>query len=86
MDEVGRGSWAGPLMVGAAVPPADKRVYGVRDSKMLTEAQREKLFGRVAAWCSAWAVGSASVEECDQMGMADAQRLGGPVRRLKGSG
>lgn len=75
MDEVGRGSWAGPLMVGAAVLPTDKRVYGVRDSKMLSEQQRERLFGRIAGWCSAWAVGSASVEECDQIGMADAQRL-----------
>lgn len=75
MDEVGRGSWAGPLMVGAAVLPTNKRVYGVRDSKMLTEGQRERLFDRVAGWCSAWAVGAASVEECDQIGMADAQRL-----------
>jgi ribonuclease HII len=75
MDEVGRGSWAGPLMVGAAVLPADKRVYGVRDSKMLREDQRERLFGRIAAWCSAWAVGAASVHECETIGMADAQRL-----------
>jgi ribonuclease HII len=75
MDEVGRGSWAGPLMVGAAVLPTNKRVYGVRDSKMLSEDQRERLFDRVAGWCSAWAVGAASVEECDLIGMADAQRL-----------
>ena len=75
IDEVGRGAWAGPLMVGAAVLPRDKRVNGVRDSKMLSEANREKLFDRVAGWCEAWAVGAASQEECDEMGMADAQRL-----------
>lgn len=74
VDEVGRGAWAGPIMVGAAVLPPDRRVYGVRDSKMLTESEREKLFGRVASWCSAWAVGSASQEECDLVGMAEAQR------------
>ena len=34
-------------MVGAAVLPRDRRVNGVRDSKMLTEAEREKLFDRV---------------------------------------
>ncbi|HMC40052.1 MAG TPA: ribonuclease HII, partial [Acidimicrobiales bacterium] len=33
VDEVGRGAWAGPIMVGAAVLPPDRRVYGVRDSK-----------------------------------------------------
>lgn len=41
IDEVGRGAWAGPLMVGAAVLPRDRRVNGVRDSKLLTEAERE---------------------------------------------
>jgi ribonuclease HII len=75
VDEVGRGSWAGPLMVGAAVLPPGRRVYGVRDSKALTESRREGLFDRVAAWCVAWAVGSATQQECDELGMADAQRL-----------
>lgn len=75
MDEVGRGAWAGPLSVGAAVVPKDRRVYKVRDSKMLTEHEREALFDRLAGWCSAWAVGHASAEECDQLGMSDAQRL-----------
>lgn len=75
IDEVGRGAWAGPLMVGAAVLPRDKRVNNVRDSKALTEAQREHLFERVALWCSAWAVGAATQAECDELGMAEAQRL-----------
>jgi len=75
IDEVGRGSWAGPLMVGAAVLPRDRRVNGVRDSKMLTEVEREGLFDRLAGWCEAWAVGAASHEECDELGMAAAQKL-----------
>jgi ribonuclease HII len=75
VDEVGRGSWAGPLMVGAAVLPPDRRVYRVRDSKMLNEPERERLFDRVAAWCTAWAVGAASQEECDTLGMSAAQKL-----------
>lgn len=75
MDEVGRGSWAGPISVGAALLPRDRRVYKVRDSKLLTEAEREALFDRVAAWCVSWSVGHASHEECDELGMSDAQRL-----------
>ena len=75
MDEVGRGAWAGPLMVGAAVLPRERRVYKVRDSKMLTEAERERLFDRIASWCVAWSVGAASQEECDTLGMSAAQRL-----------
>ncbi len=75
MDEVGRGAWAGPITVGAAVVPRDRRVYKIRDSKMLTEAEREALFERIADWCVAWAVGHASHSECDELGMSEAQRL-----------
>ena len=75
VDEVGRGAWAGPLMVGAAILPREKRVNGVRDSKMLPEVHRERLFDRVAGWCDAWAVGAVSYAECDELGMAEAQRV-----------
>lgn len=75
LDEVGRGAWAGPIAVGAAVLPADRRVYKVRDSKMLKESEREALFERIGEWCRAWAVGMASHRECDELGMSEAQRL-----------
>ena len=84
-DEVGRGAWAGPISVGAAVLPADKRVYRVRDSKMLTEVERERLFDRVASWCRAWAVGHATQAECDALGMSAAQKLAAQ-RALDGLG
>lgn len=75
VDEVGRGAWAGPLAIGAAVLPRDRRVNGVRDSKMLTEPERERLFDRIASWCVAWSVGMATHEECDALGMSAAQKL-----------
>ena len=75
LDEVGRGAWAGPLTIGAAVLPQDRRVYGVRDSKQLSESRREALFERVGQWCAAWSVGHATHEECDRLGMSAAQRL-----------
>ena len=75
IDEVGRGAWAGPLMVGAAVLPRDRRVNGVRDSKLLSEPQREFLFDRIADWCVTWSVGAVSQEECDHLGMSAAQKL-----------
>jgi ribonuclease HII len=75
VDEVGRGSWAGPLTIGAAVVPKDRRIYKLRDSKALTEQEREAIFDRVAGWCEAWSVGSASHEECDRLGMSAAQKL-----------
>ncbi len=75
VDEVGRGAWAGPLMVGAAVLPRDTRVNGVRDSKLLTEREREALFDKISTWCVSWSVGAASQDECDRLGMSAAQKL-----------
>jgi ribonuclease HII len=85
IDEVGRGAWAGPLAVGAAIVPRDRRVNGVRDSKLLTERDRERLFDRIAEWCVAWGVGTVSHLECDELGMAAAQRLA-TQRALAGLG
>ena len=85
VDEVGGGAWAGPIMVGAAVLPRDRRVYRVRDSKMLTEAERERLFDRIASWCVTWAVGGATHEECDTLGMSAAQKLAAS-RAIEGLG
>ncbi len=75
VDEVGRGSWAGPLTIGAVVVPKDRRIYKLRDSKQLTESEREALFDRIAEWCESWAIGHVSAAECDRMGMSAAQKL-----------
>jgi ribonuclease HII len=75
MDEVGRGAWAGPLTLGAVVLRPQGRVKGIRDSKMLSAADREKLYDRIADWAVAWSVGHASHRECDELGMSEAQRL-----------
>lgn len=78
VDEVGRGAWAGPVSVGIAVvtPGSGRRIpKGVRDSKQLTHDEREALFEPLKRGCAAWAVGHASPEECDELGMTVAQRL-----------
>ncbi len=76
LDEVGRGAWAGPVSVGAVVHSFETRPpAGIRDSKQLTEPQREVLFPKVATWCTEWAVGHASSQECDAHGMTVALRL-----------
>lgn len=75
IDEVGRGAWAGPLTIGAVVIPKESRIYKVRDSKMLTPAEREGMYDRIVGWAEAWSVGHASARECDLLGMSEAQRL-----------
>lgn len=85
VDEVGRGAWAGPLTVAAAVIPRDRRIYKVRDSKMLKEPERESLFQRIVDWVDAWGVGHASEVECDRLGMSAAQKLAAR-RAIEGTG
>lgn len=75
MDEVGRGSWAGPLTVAAVVADPDRPISQVQDSKKLTPAVREKLHDRIIGWARAVCIAHATVEECVQLGMSVAQRL-----------
>lgn len=75
VDEVGKGAWAGPLCVGMAVIPRRGDLPGVRDSKSISEKKREAIFDDVVAWCTASSVGFATHVECDELGMAQAQRL-----------
>lgn len=78
LDEVGRGAWAGPVtVVVAAVRPETVAGVpdGVRDSKLLVEAAREALFEPLSSWCPSHAVGEATAEECDELGMTAAQAL-----------
>lgn len=75
IDEVGKGSWAGPLTLGAVVVPKDRRIYKLRDSKQLRPVEREAMYERIVNWVDAWAVGHASAAECDRLGMSAAQKL-----------
>lgn len=77
VDEVGKGSWAGPLVVCVAVLAGDieESAFVARDSKSLSEKKREQIFDEVAKQCQAWALGSATNSECDDLGMSTAQRL-----------
>src|SRR5262249_54670711 len=72
----GGGAWAGPVTV-AAVVSAPERLRGVRDSKQLERAERERAATAVRGWAVAVGVGHASHRECDELGMTAALRAAG---------
>jgi ribonuclease HII len=76
IDEVGRGSWAGPVTVAAVVPDTE-HLRGVRDSKLLTAEQRERAATAVRGWARGIGIGHASPHECDTLGMTAALRVAG---------
>jgi ribonuclease HII len=71
LDEVGRGALAGPVAVGAALIAGSRRKIpeGLRDSKMLSEKRREELAPVAASWALHSAVGLASCDEVDELGL-----------------
>ena len=80
MDEVGRGSLAGPVTVGLAVVDrgtSDAFPQGLADSKQLTPRRREALVEPCRAWVLDWAVAHAAPGEIDALGIVGALRLAG---------
>lgn len=74
VDEVGRGCWAGPLLVVAARPTA-VLPPGLKDSKLLSKAQREQILNLLSICCE-FGEGWVSPAEIDKVGLAQALKLG----------
>ncbi len=79
VDEVGKGAWAGPLVIGAVILDTSGGTAdvpaGVRDSKRLSATARGRLDMEIRARARAASTGWATALECDQLGMSAAQRL-----------
>jgi ribonuclease HII len=74
VDEVGRGSWAGPVTFAAVVLPRCRRIYKLRDSKLLPPPARERLAARIGSLALGVGIGHAGNDEIDRLGMSAAMR------------
>lgn len=76
LDEVGRGSFAGPLVVGAVIFPKDSPIPdGVADSKLLRPRVRQKLAREIKKCAACWAVSEISVSVIDKVGIGEATQV-----------
>lgn len=76
VDEVGVAPAAGPVVSAAITMPLNRRpIKGVRDSKTLSQRQREDLFGQILAKASRVGVGAASVAEIERLNIYNATHL-----------
>lgn len=71
IDEVGRGPWAGPLVVGAVVL-GGVDINGLTDSKKLTKKRREELFDEIHKRAQGIGLGWVSASEIDEVGLSEA--------------
>lgn len=79
VDEVGRGALFGPVVAAAVILPVGAvpalLTAGLTDSKQLIAPARETLDVQIRSLASAWAVGSATVEEIDRLNILQASLL-----------
>ena len=76
VDEVGRGSLAGPVVACAIVMPPDSRALrGVDDSKALTPLARERLVSQIMRRAVSLGIGAASAREIDRLNIYHASTL-----------
>lgn len=73
IDEAGRGPLAGPVSAGAVVVESEDQVVDiVRDSKKMTEKQRNEAFDLIVKKSKAYGVGLVSSQEIDRIGIQEA--------------
>jgi ribonuclease HII len=75
VDEAGRGPLAGPVMAAAVMLDPEQPIKGLRDSKKLSAAARERLADEIRLRAVAWCVAEASVAEIDQLNILQATLL-----------
>jgi ribonuclease HII len=74
-DEAGRGPLAGPVTAAAVMLDPARTLDGLRDSKKLSAAARERLADEIRERAAAWCVAEASVEEIDRLNILQATML-----------
>lgn len=83
VDEAGRGPLAGPVVIAAVILDPRRPIEGLADSKVLGEAQRERLAPQIRALAIAWSVVSVDIDEIASLNILGAT-LAGMERALRG--
>ncbi len=84
-DEVGRGPLAGPVVAASVIFPEKTSIRGVKDSKLLTEEEREKLLPKILNKALTYSVAAVSHGEIDRINILQASLLAmsTAIKRLK---
>ena len=75
VDEAGRGPLAGPVFAAAVILDPSRPIEGLRDSKQLSPARRERLATLIRRDALCWSVAFADVEEIDSLNILGATLL-----------
>lgn len=76
VDEAGRGPLAGPVVVAAVILDATRPIRGLADSKVLSEADRERLAPRIRERAIAYAIIAVDIDEIERLNILGATLVG----------
>lgn len=74
IDEAGRGAWAGPVVAACVILPSECKIDGVRDSKLLSPKQRDKIFNEILKKALAVGIGMNTETQIDKYGIFQATK------------
>ena len=85
IDEAGRGPLAGPVVAGAVILPQDCEIFGLNDSKKLSEKRREELYEEITEKALAWGAGVIGPARIDEINIlqADYEAMCEAIGQLK---
>ncbi|GFP24359.1 ribonuclease HII, partial [Candidatus Hakubella thermalkaliphila] len=75
VDEVGRGSLAGPLVAAAVILRKGERIEGIRDSKTLNKKRRAEFFGLIVKRVLCWTISWVEAKTIDEISIDQANLL-----------
>ena len=75
VDEVGRGPLAGPVVAAAVILPSDCWLFGIDDSKKLSEAKRIYFYDEIKKYAIDIGVGVCTCKEIDEHNIYQATQL-----------
>jgi ribonuclease HII len=76
IDEAGRGPLAGPVVVASIIFEPGKKIYGIRDSKKLSEKKRELFFDMIVKSCLEYKIEIIDNKIIDEINILSATMLG----------
>ena len=76
IDEAGRGTLAGPVVIAGVIMPEDSMIEGVNDSKKVSEKKRELLYDKIIEEAISYSVAIIGQDIIDDINILNATKTG----------
>ncbi len=74
VDEAGRGPLAGPVYAAAVILNPNEKIYGLNDSKKISEKKRKLLEAKIKEKALAWSISKVEADSIDELNILEATK------------